>query len=128
MIQELHARAVSAVLKRVPGIEDVVEELSRRRRIEVLDLTLDEDVERWQILHNDTARYEIVAEVFTHLKGSYEGEYKCRITYNEIGEDLPLTKTKSQLRADDNKAKSRIAASGQSVNAASFRGRDAKSD
>lgn len=105
IMSDLRDTAVAKVNKRVPLGPTSEVAVSRMRRIEVLDLKDDADVERWQVLHNDVDRYEVISEKFTQLKGNYEGEHSCTVIYDEMGEDLPLTKTQSELRTQDAKAK-----------------------
>lgn len=104
LIQELQAAEANRVSRKVPSLPAAVEDTTRRRRIEVLDLREDDELSRWQVLHNDTDRYEVVSEKFSQIKGNYEGEHTCTIIYNEIGEGLPLIKSKAELRSQDNKA------------------------
>jgi hypothetical protein len=74
---------------------------SRRRRCELLNLSTDEDMIRWQVIHNDSDRYQVVEEKLSTV-GSKDGvEYRCILTYDEIGEDLPLVKSRLELREDD---------------------------
>ena len=69
----------------------------RRLRRESLNLDDSEDQKRWQMLHNDLERYEIVSEKDSHTaRGNH-----CHVTYAEKGDDLPLVKSERDLRRDD---------------------------
>jgi len=74
---------------------------ARRRRIELLDLSATEDLARWQILHNDHEHYAVISEKYSTVRGEGVVDYRCMITYDEIGEGLPLAKTPAELRAED---------------------------
>lgn len=67
----------------------VVEEASKRRRIVLLNVAMPEDAAFWECLHNIPERFEVVSEKESHQKG----EYLIRVIFNELGEDLPPTKT-----------------------------------
>lgn len=107
MMSDLHNEVVNNIRRRAPGLPTSSAEKAKRRRIENLDLNREDDRERWQIIHNDTDRYEFISEHFTQVKGNYEGEYRCRIIYYEIGDNLPLSKTEEELRAQDDIIRSR---------------------
>lgn len=70
---------------------------SKMRRIELLDLNKEADRCRWQLLHNDTERFEVISEKESHQKQ----EYFVRIIYYELGDELPSVKTKEELRSED---------------------------
>jgi hypothetical protein len=66
----------------------------KRMRQELLNLTSDVDMKRWQELHNDKERYEVISDKPTHQRD----DHRTAITYYELGADLPLTKSKRELR------------------------------
>lgn len=70
---------------------------AKMRRIELLDLNKETDLERWQVLHNNPDKYEVLSEKESHQKT----EYFVRIIYYELGDDLPDVKSKDELRVDD---------------------------
>ena len=53
---------------------------------------------RWQLLHNNPDRFEVISEKESHQKQ----EYFVRIIYNELGDELADVKTKEELRSEDN--------------------------
>lgn len=67
---------------------------NKKLRQELLNMKLDTDSQRWQELHNNVDKYQVVSEKESHQKG----EYFVRIIYYELGDDLPDVKTKEQLR------------------------------
>jgi hypothetical protein len=69
----------------------------KRMRLELLDLTNDADMARWQKLRNDSEKYEIISDKPSHQKG----DHRTAIMYYELGEDLPMIKSKRELRAED---------------------------
>lgn len=81
-----------AVFGRPPGA---------RRRFEVLIMQRETDLLRWQMIHNDKERYKVVEEKMVNQRTELSVEYACLLTYEEIGDDLPLVKTLDQLRAED---------------------------
>jgi hypothetical protein len=76
------------------------EQLDSKVRREMLDLSRDVDLQRWQILHNDTKRYQIISTKDSHQRG----ENYCHVIYLEKGADLPLVKSEAELRVDDQAA------------------------
>ena len=70
---------------------------AKKMRIELLDLSLPEDVARWQLLQNNKEKYEVVSMKESHQKN----EYYVRIIYYELGDDLPDVKTVEELRKND---------------------------
>jgi hypothetical protein len=104
MLTEMKAAAASTLRRRVPGGAEVVNDVTKRRRFELLDLDDEADLARWQVLHNDAHRYEVLSEKFSHVKGVHEAEHTCAVVYLELGEDLPLVKTRGELRSQDSKA------------------------
>lgn len=73
----------------------------RMRRLELLDLKIAEDEKRWQMIHNDPERYEIVACKFSMVRANHYVDYTCLLVYDELGEDLPPVKSAYELRAQD---------------------------
>lgn len=73
----------------------------RMLRAELIDMLDDEDAQRYHIIQNDVERYEVKDEKVSFIRGSSYVEWKIFVRYYEIGENLPLHKTKAQLRADD---------------------------
>lgn len=73
----------------------------RRERYELLDLTDPADAMRWQVIHNDKERYEIIEEKVSTVRASNSVDYACLIKYYELGENLPLVKNRDELRRDD---------------------------
>lgn len=69
---------------------------SAKMRVELLNLSRESDLARWQVLHNDGERYRIITEKESHQKG----EYFVRIIYCELGDDLPIVKTQQELREE----------------------------
>lgn len=69
------------------------EAATRRRRVVLLDMNDERDVEFWQILLNSPERYHVISQKESHQRG----EYVIRIFFDELGEDLPVTKTKEEL-------------------------------
>ena len=68
--------------------------VQRRMRRESLDMDNAADQERWQMLHNDLERYEIVSEKDSNTtRGNH-----CHVVYIEKGDDLPLVKSGADLR------------------------------
>jgi hypothetical protein len=84
--------APAATFTRPPGA---------RRRFEVLIMQRVEDHRRWQMIHNDKERYKVIEEKMVNQRTEISVEYACLMTYEEIGDDLPLVKTLAELRADD---------------------------
>ncbi len=82
-----------------PRIE--IERQERMKRIELLKLNDPSDVERWQVIQNDSARYSVVSEQVNVARGDLTVEYSVLIVYYEIGDNLPLAKPKDDLRRDD---------------------------
>lgn len=74
---------------------------AKRRRCELLDMTNESDQQRWQILHNDTDRYEVISEKISTVRGDNKVDYMCFVVYNELGDDLPIYRTKDELRQID---------------------------
>lgn len=66
---------------------------TRRRRNVVLDMEDESDAQFWQVLHNTSSKFKVLSEKESHQKG----EYLCRVIFEEIGDDLPVYKTKDQL-------------------------------
>lgn len=64
-------------------------------RTELLNLKIPADLDRWQELHNDPSRYEVLSTV---EKTTPKGDYFVRIIYNEKGEDQPIVKSQKELR------------------------------
>lgn len=82
---------LGAVLLRPEG------QVTRRLRREALNMANSNDQQRWQMLHNDLERYEIVAEKDSNTaRGNH-----CHIVYVEKGDDLPLIKSGAALRKGD---------------------------
>jgi len=79
-------------------------DVSRARRIELLDMNKDIDCRRWQVLYNDTARYEVISAT---EKTSAAGDYFIRVIYFEKGDNLPLYKSQQELREGDDQAEAR---------------------
>lgn len=71
---------------------------TKMRRIELLDLNREADRCRWQLLHNNPDKFEVISEKESHQKQ----EYFVRIIYNELGDELAAVKTKEELRSEDN--------------------------
>lgn len=105
VLADLKAQATSRVTKRIPSLGDESAHVERRRRFELLDMKNEDDRIRWQVLHNDQDRYEVISEKFSQVKGVGEGEYTCSIVYDELGDGLPLVKTQHELRSQDRKAR-----------------------
>lgn len=84
-----------------PGLIDVKSANTKRRRCELLDLSTESDSARWQIIHNDVDRYEVISEKYSMIRADDFVDYKCLIVYNEIGDALPLVRTGKDLRKDD---------------------------
>ena len=90
--------------RRVAGFVDdaLGDRTSRRRRFELLDMGAEADVRRWQIVHNDSERYDVVSARYTTVRSGEDNvEYRCLLMYIEIGAELPLYKSVDELRADD---------------------------
>jgi len=69
----------------------------RRIRRETLNMDTVGDQKRWQMLHNDSERYEVITAKDSNTnRGNY-----CHVTYIEKGDDLPLVKSESELRSED---------------------------
>lgn len=95
-------RVSSSVKRAIPGgLIDIASQVSKRRRFELLDLRDEDDMARWQVIHNDHARYEVVSEKTTATNTEHGVDYRCLIVYNELGEHLPLTRTAAELREKD---------------------------
>jgi hypothetical protein len=106
--EELLARVRTGLQKKLQGtvlmgrlraeiIQDVATTAGRRQRRETLDLDNEQDLARWQILHNDPEHYEIIDERDSHTARSS----LCHVVYWEIGDDLPIAKSVADLRAQD---------------------------
>jgi hypothetical protein len=76
-------------------------DITKCRRIELLDMNNDQDRRRWQVLHNDAERYEVLNE---SEKMAANGDYLIRIIYYEKGSNLPIYKSAAELRKDDERA------------------------
>lgn len=83
------------------GLIDTTTSTTKRRRCELLDLSTETDSARWQIIHNDVDRYEVISEKYSMIRADDFVDYKCLIVYNEIGDSLPLVRTGKDLRKDD---------------------------
>lgn len=83
------------------GLVDPKAAQTKRRRCELLDLSTEHDSARWQIIHNDVDRYEVVSEKYSMIRADDFVDYKCLIVYNELGDNLPLVRTGKSLREDD---------------------------
>ena len=70
---------------------------SKKMRIELLDLSIPEDIARWQLLQNNKEKFEVISMKESHQKN----EYYVRVIYNELGDDLPDVKTIEELRKND---------------------------
>jgi len=90
-------------VKAIPtGLIDNRPSVFKRRRCELLDLKTPQDMERWQMIHNDRDRYEFITQKISNLGAGPDGaDHRCFIEYFEIGEDLPLVKVGQDLRKDD---------------------------
>jgi len=71
------------------------------RRIEILILKNPADNRRWQMINNDKERYRVIEQKFSTNRKDVEIEYACLIIYDEIGEQLPLTRETEELRSFD---------------------------
>jgi hypothetical protein len=67
----------------------------KRLRQELLNLSNDADMLRWQELYNDKEKYEVVSDKPSHQRD----DHRTSIVYYELGQDLPVTKSKKDLRA-----------------------------
>jgi len=83
------------------GLISSTKAVDKRRRCELLDLSQENDNGRWQIIHNDVERYEVISEKYSMIRADDFVDYKCLIVYNELGENLPLVRTGKELRKDD---------------------------
>lgn len=80
-----------------PALASLIRNFSqteRRIRQELLDLSSDADMRRWQELYNDKEKFEVVSDKPSHQRG----DHRTSIVYYELGQDLPLTKSKRELR------------------------------
>jgi hypothetical protein len=73
---------------------------SKKKRIEVVDITTDAGNKRWQELHNNTEAYEIISSKDSILKGQYGVEYTVIVVYYELGEDLPIARALNETPAE----------------------------
>jgi hypothetical protein len=67
---------------------------NRKMRRELLDLRTEQGIRRWQNLHNNKERYEVISS----KDSDQRGESHCHLIYYELGEDLPDSKSAKQLR------------------------------
>lgn len=79
-------------------------DVSKARRIELLDMNKDSDCRRWQVLFNDSSRYEVIS---TKEQTTASGDYFVRVIYFEKGDNLPLYKSQRELREKDDQAEAR---------------------
>lgn len=96
MVSETGPRLIPAGLMR----EEILVP-TKRRRIELLDLKKATDKRRWQIIHNDSDRYEFISEKFTTVRADRFVDYTCLIMYYELGDELPMVKDDNDLRRED---------------------------
>lgn len=66
-----------------------------RHRLEVLNLTSEDGLERWQVLMNTPELFEIINSEFSRTP---KGDHFCTIQYLEKGTDLPVSRTTDELR------------------------------
>jgi hypothetical protein len=66
----------------------------RKMRRELLDLRTEQGIRRWQQLHNDKERYEVISS----KDSDQRGESMAHLIYYELGEDLPNSKSAKELR------------------------------
>lgn len=100
--QMVAARQAEKHTRHGHGLIGRMEETKQRMlRYELLDMQDPEDMQRYAIVHNDTERYEMKREKAASIRGASFVEWKIMVWYWEIGENLPLHKTKEELRADD---------------------------
>ncbi len=71
--------------------------VNKRKRVVLLDLNREEDIQFWQELHNNPDRYQIISEKESHQKA----EYFVRIIYFELGDEQPAVKPTTELRKHD---------------------------
>jgi hypothetical protein len=94
--ERLHDTPVLRKLSKLTFGTNLID-LGRRLRRETLNFKISADIQRWQVLHNDHERYEIVSS----RESDDKGEHCCHIVYFEHGDALPLVKSQTDLRADD---------------------------
>lgn len=79
--------AMAAILRNIQTTD-------KRMRQELLRLDNERDMQRWQELHNDKERYQVISDKPSHQKD----DHRTAIIYYELGTDLPLTKSTRELR------------------------------
>lgn len=102
VLDRMSEGVTSAVSRRPPlGLVPDADDAGKMHRMELLDLKKPEDKERWQVIHNDHERYEVISERFSTVRADSYVDYMCLIIYFELGDDLPLVKVDDDLREDD---------------------------
>jgi len=70
-----------------------LESATKRRRIILLNLNDSSEAAFWQTLHNLPEFFTIISEKESHQRG----EYVVRVIFYELGDELPVVKTKEQF-------------------------------
>jgi len=108
--EALRTTALTAAKRRIPaGLRASEADASqRRRRIELLDLSNDEDLKRWQEIYNQPEKYSVISEKVSTVRGEHTVDYTSLVTYYEIGDDLPVTRARNDLRESERPAGPRL--------------------
>jgi hypothetical protein len=89
-----------SLLSKVQGTflqDGMTTEATKRRRVETLLLDADADNSRWQTIHNDTERYELISQ---KIQTNPNGRSIAVVEYFELGDDQPISRDLDDLRRE----------------------------